>query len=117
MTTEDFIARGAKAFNAWFNSTIATDPEAKIEILPELIAILYIRLRLWFEPEPARRIMDDIVFKIEALIENDELFYERDGVEIPFRPAESFENDDERRFYVEASWGLSEEDFDALLEE
>lgn len=115
--SQEFVRKGAQAFNKWFNTTIANDPDASVDILPELMAILYIRLRLWFDPAYAHQIMHNVIEQVEELIEAGTLLHSRNGVEVPFRPAESFESEEDRQFYIDASWGLSEDDFQRLLED
>lgn len=111
----EIIAEVAKEFGRWFNDEVAVREDVPLGVIPELIARLYIRLRLHFEPEKAEHVMANVVRTVEHLIEEDALHMVVRGEDIPFRPAESFASDDERQFYIDASWGITEDDFDKLL--
>lgn len=109
------IAEIATEFNNWFNDTVVQRSDVPLEVIPEIMSLLYCRLRIWFEREAAINLMTAVADHIEHLIDEKQLFIGMDGEMMHFRAAEDFESDEDRQFWIDASHGITDDDITQLL--
>lgn len=117
---EPKIEAFSRDFNRWFTTQVATKEGVTLEVLPELVAIIYTRLRVWMLEDDARRLIREVVDAMEHSIAEGHIFMEMsDGTQVPYRSAEFYEdNPDARDMLIEMSWEMDKEhDFDQLLED